>query len=279
MKITTYAELEEMIRMFSSGRARLVLIHSPAGTGKTSTALNILDNSDFCHITTHCTSLAFYKKLYEAVLNKQKIFIEDCESLFFDKSSIAILKALTDSTPTRFVQWNSTTNKLEDTPKEFEIDSPVLLTCNNISVISKYLQPLIDRSHFIEFEPERSELLNKMKEIVKSSNGLEREIRQKVYNAIESYSPTIKSISLRDFMRGIELYKHFNGSGKFEEMMERQLGIDKKLVQMKRIFEHTKTTQERLTRWRMLGFSERDFYRWSKTFKDCQTANKSQIYA
>lgn len=279
MKLTRYSELEDMVKLFASGKARLVLICSYAGTGKSFTALKILGEQDVCHVTTYSTSLQFYKRLYHAMENKQKIFIEDCESLFYDRNSISILKALTDSSPVRNIQWNSTTSKLEDTPQEFEVlDNPVLLTCNNLNALSKHLMPLVDRSHFVEFMPERTELLACMREIVNSNNGIEIGVKEKVYAIIEKYSTIVKHLSLRDFMRGCELYKYFQHD-KAEEMLEKQLSIDVKLVQMRKAHENGKTTEQRLTRWKLLGYSERDFYRWQRVYKDCQTANKIQVYA
>jgi hypothetical protein len=85
------------------------------------------------------------------------VVFDDCDAVFFDQTSLAILKAALDTTPRRVISWNTNSYDLRESgiPNKFEFFGAVIFITNMDleNTKSKQLKPhfeaIMSRSHYL----------------------------------------------------------------------------------------------------------------------------------
>lgn len=250
--IKTYRELGEYMQMFRKQNSDLLIIMSNAGYGKTTVLSEVMKGSDYVYINTHSTPLKTYLTLWEK--RDCPVVFDDIDSILGNPIFVSMLKALANTSAIKELHYNSTSKLLGNAPESFKTTSNVCILLNEFDVRNKALQPLLDRGFFIEFVPSKEEILSKI-ELMSKSQSIS--IREKcVFEFIQENYQKIANLSLRVYMKGLQLYR--DNPENWKEKFMQLIGFDEKLVEYLKLKEKFKTDNERIKNFK---WSRATYYR------------------
>ena len=157
MRIKTYKELEEYIKMFQKQNCDLLVIMSKAGLGKTTTLKKIMKNDEYIYVNTHSTPLKTYLTLYEK--RDGPVVFDDISEILKNNIMVSMLKSLADTSPIKELHYNTTSKLIGNAPESFKTTSNVCILVNEFDIQNKSLAPLVDRGFYVEFLPNKDEIL------------------------------------------------------------------------------------------------------------------------
>lgn len=167
LEIKTYAELHALIAAWATARRiPLLTITSRPGLGKTEaarhTAASLSETgSPPLTLDTHVTPMQLYMDLFRH--RDQPVILDDLtDRVLSNEISLSILKSLCDSREERRVEYNSSSQLLDnhDIPRTFVTRSPVLLLSNIFAVVSASQTALQSRAVHADFVPPINEVLS-----------------------------------------------------------------------------------------------------------------------
>ena len=244
MLIKTYRELKEYLRMFKKQNCDLVIILSRAGLGKTTILKKIMKNDDYTNVNTHSTPLKTYLDLYDK--QDKPVVFDDIDSILKSPIMVSMLKSLSDTSPIKELNYNTTSKLIGNAPFSFKTTSNVCILLNEFDVHNKTLAPLIDRSFFVEFNPGREEIMKKIKEISESQNMADSE--KCVYEFICENYQRIEGLSLRTYIKALQLFR--DNPSNWKEKFMKMVGFDEKIVEYLKLKEKYKTDKERIEKYK-----------------------------
>ena len=252
MIIKTYKELEEYVDMFKKQNCDLLIIKSRGGLGKTSTLKRVMNDTDYVYVNTHSTPLQTFKTLYE----KQDcpVVFDDIDAIFSSSILVSLLKALADISPVKELHYNTTSKLIGNVPSSFKTTSKVCILLNDMDAKKGSLAPLIDRGFYLEFEPSKEEVLNRIKELAKSQSIPDFE--KCVLDFIEVNYKKIEDLSLRTYMKALQLFR--DNPKNWKERFMKMIGFDEKAVEYLILKERYKTDKERVEKFK---WSRATFFR------------------
>jgi hypothetical protein len=155
MKIscTDYGELEHFARGFATGGFRCLIVQGAAGLGKSRIFKKALGNDGLVLEGGKLTGINLYKELYYNI--DRRILLDDIDSLYCDRTAIAVIKAVCNSELVRTVSWHSSTYllKQEDIPINFESRSNICIIANDWRELNKNITAVENRGFVIQFKP------------------------------------------------------------------------------------------------------------------------------
>lgn len=158
-----------------------------------------LSRKAYCVVKGFSTAKGLYRTLYE---NRSKIVVfDDCDSVLKDPVAANLLKAALDSYDKRIISWNAESfGSDEDLPRSFEFTGGVIFISN--MPMYKIPQALISRSMPADVSMTRSEIIERMRAIVKEGEFLNEYSMSDKSEALEFIAenanrPEVKSINLR----------------------------------------------------------------------------------
>jgi len=203
----------------------LLVIDGPPGTGKTQSVKKVMKDG-YLLINTHITPLFAYKVLYD--FRNKPVVIDDIDNLIQNSKLVSLFKQCGETTKEKTLQWNSTSNQLGDYPSRFETTSNLLLTVNRIYTDKNLNRlALLDRGFHVEFEPQREEILNRMKEI---SEKATIEGKWDIYNFIKEHIDFASNVNLRTLIKGFSLKNY--GKSNWQEILKNIMGVDERLKEV-----------------------------------------------
>jgi len=160
--------MEEFSKAALTGDVRSSIYSGPAGLGKSFTVEKLLKDWDpegVSHIIIKgfCTTVGLVRMLYQHRHAGHVIVFDDCDSMFFDETSMNLLKTICDTCEDRVVSYISDYKMVskedgELVPERFEFDAAVIFLTNldldaevaKDRKISPHMAALISRSHYID---------------------------------------------------------------------------------------------------------------------------------
>lgn len=192
MRITTYHEFSEWVGAFDSRAMSLLIIKGSAGIGKTYMVEESLRNANPVIFKGHATPLSIYKALLD---NPDSIVIfDDVDELLQNNINISLLKQICEAKEEKTVYYSTT---IKDIPSSFISHNKVILICNDIRVLGQNMRAVMDRALFIDFIPDKDEILKELRTFATDQDVL------------EFLSSNIGKIRLnfRSYTKGVELHK------------------------------------------------------------------------
>ena len=242
--------------MFKRQNADRLIVMSKGGLGKTSLLKEIMGCRDgYVFINTHSTPLKTYLTLYER--RDAPVVFDDLDAVLRNKIFFSMLKSLADTSPIKELHYNTTSALLANAPESFTTTSNVCLLLNEFDVHNHTLEPLLSRGFFIEFKPSRKEILKKIKSIAESQNM--PDTIKYVYEYFEQHYEKIQSLSLRTFIKAVQLYT--DNPKAWKERFLKEVGFDDKIIQYLLLKEWYKTDEERIQHYK---WSRATYYRIKK---------------
>lgn len=212
--------LGEMTDAAISGDVRAMIVSGPAGLGKSFTVEKALEAWDpngtsYSIVKGYVRAPGLYKLLYQHRGAGQVLVFDDADTIFFDDTSVNLLKAVCDSTDRRVVSYITEgvlidEETAERLPKSFQFDGTIIFISNmdfdamidRGHKLAPHLQALVSRSHYIDLAMKSSrDYLIRIRQVVRAgllrNIGLDEDGQSDVMAFIEANHNKLRELSLR----------------------------------------------------------------------------------
>lgn len=208
----TFNFIEHLTAAAQKGQITGLIISGPAGVGKSFGVERQLEKMNFLlpeelkkfEIITGGTSpIGLYIKLWD---NRQKgkvLVFDDCDTALFDELQLNMLKAAMDTKKKRRICWMKESNALkadkndpesDNIPNSFEFEGSIIFLTNlkfdkcKSAKIAEHLKAIMSRVHYLDLclDTRREQLL-RVKQVVKAGMLDDRNLSQKVKDAVVQY--------------------------------------------------------------------------------------------
>lgn len=175
-----------------SGNVRSLIISGAPGIGKTFTFERDLSQAEeegtigtFTHIKGKLTPLYLFKTLFENCNKGDVLLLDDADDVFYDETSMNILKGALDSSEERWITYGSATRWLEDNgiPSTFKFEGSVVFITNynfdkmiaSNSKLAPHFSALISRSSYLDLAiHDKLEIMVRVQQIATETDVLSR---------------------------------------------------------------------------------------------------------
>ena len=235
-----FAVLTEMTKAVKAGEIRAMIVSGPPGVGKSYGVEEVLSKDDLFNalgdrkpryeiVRGAMSAIGLYGKLYEFSDKNSVLVFDDADNIFYDQVSLNILKAALDSSPKRYINWNTDSRLLrsEGIPNRFEFKGSVIFISNikfahvRSKVLKDHLDALESRCHYIDLEIDTNkEKLLRIKQLVTEGmlDRYEFDEPEIATNEIVDYiiesQDLLRELSLRIVLKMADLRKSFPTSWK-----------------------------------------------------------------
>lgn len=212
--------LAELTDATMSADVRALIVSGPAGLGKSFTVEQALANWDpnqvnHCQIKGYVKATGLYKLLYQYREAGKVIVFDDADSIFFDDTSLNLLKAVCDTNEKRMVSYLSEGTLIDEDsaeriPKSFEFNGSIIFITNldfdamvdRGHKLAPHLQAMISRSHYIDLAMKsKRDYIVRIKQVVAQGMLFERGLDSKeaddVMKFIDEHQDSLRELSLR----------------------------------------------------------------------------------
>tara|TARA_Y100000004_G_scaffold66520_1_gene74595 strand:- start:2239 stop:3042 length:804 start_codon:yes stop_codon:yes gene_type:complete len=224
-----FSILEAMTNAAIDGDVKSLIISGPAGLGKSFTVEKAIEDWDpeqdnHTVIRGYVKATGLYQTLWNYRHKGQMIVFDDSDSIFMDDTTLAMLKAVCDSTERRRVSYLADYNMVDDDsnviPRQFQFDGTIVFITNldfdaiidKGNKLAPHLSAMVSRSHYIDLAMKtRRDYFIRIKQVVKqgllSSKGLNKSEERKVMKFIENNQDNLREMSLRIALKLSDLIK------------------------------------------------------------------------
>lgn len=212
--------LESMTQLAIDGEVRSLVVSGPAGLGKSWTvekALETWDPSEQDHtvIRGYVRPTGLFKLLYQHRARGQVVVFDDADSIFYDDTSINLLKAACDTTDRRRISYISEAvlvdeETAERLPKSFDFEGTVIFitNCDFDSMIDRghklapHLAAIVSRSHYVDLAMRtKRDYIVRIRQVIKqgllADRGLSDTEQHEVAQYVEDNQDKLRELSLR----------------------------------------------------------------------------------
>ena len=246
ISIKSFDVPQHLIRMVCRKNANGCVLTGFGGSGKTFCAINTIkaEKIEFEYQNSYATPLELFKWLY---LNKDKICVlDDCEGIFNNPKSLAILKAvLWDTDGRRIVTMLTTDRYLEGTPKTFEFKGGVVILSNKIKE-NEHISALLSRTMYYELNFTYKEKLKVMQEISKKAykNTTQKDRDLALTMLINATDVTTDELNFRSLIKTYELIQY--NPKKAESILKSTIKANEPMKLVMELLKNNKSEQERI---------------------------------
>ena len=224
-----FAILKIMTEAAISGDVKSLIISGPAGLGKSFTveeAIEKWDSSGKNHtiVKGYVKATGLYKTLWENRKKCNIVIFDDSDSIFHDDTTLAMLKAVTDSTEKRRISYLSEFNMVDEDanviPRTFQFDGTIIFITNldfdaiidRGNKLAPHLEAMVSRSHYIDLAMKtRRDYFIRIKQVVKQGllkrKGLTNREENKILRFIEQKEDNLREMSLRVALKLSDIIK------------------------------------------------------------------------
>ena len=161
-KVNGYGRLHRHVRAWADDEIDCLLIVGRPGTGKSYSYKEVLGNRRYHMFSARQSALQVYCEVHDDP--ELPVILDDISALLTDNNFIDMLKNLCE-TSRKVLRWGTTTPKLEGRKRSFVCTSSVLIVLNEIRDKDPDVRAILDRCDVIYFDPTKTEVINRMREI------------------------------------------------------------------------------------------------------------------
>jgi len=212
--------LEDLTIGSTTGQVRSLIVSGPAGLGKSYTVEETLkfwdpDGVDHTIIKGYVRATGLYKLLFAHSEPGKVIVFDDADTIFFDDTSLNMLKAVCDSTESRRVSYLTEGQLFDDEtgtqlPKSFEFKGTIIFITNYDfdAMIEKghklapHLLAMMSRSHYIDLAMKtKRDYMVRIRQVVSKgllgNVGINITAQNEVVAFIEDNKDSLRELSIR----------------------------------------------------------------------------------
>ena len=215
----------------SKGSVRGMIVSGRPGVGKTFELERLLSERQernpntfrFEHLKGTVSPINLYKKLYDYGNRGNVLLIDDADDVFFDTSSLNLLKAALDSSTTRRIGWHTESAALKDGgeqvyPTSFDYEGSIIFITNvdfqsviddgKQKKIVPHLEALMSRSLYLDLKIHSLRALSvwvgyivQSKNILVNSFGLTKQQQSEAVKWMRDNAVGMRTFSIRDALK------------------------------------------------------------------------------
>ena len=212
--------LEDLAIGSTTGEIRSLIVSGPAGLGKSFTIEKTLnqwdpDGTNHTIIKGYVRATGLYKTLFARSAPGQVVVFDDADTIFFDDTSLNMLKAVCDSTENRTVSYLAESQLFDDgtaerLPKSFEFHGTIIFITNYDfdAMIEKghklapHLLAMMSRSHYIDLSMKtKRDYMVRIHQVISKglldNVGLTHVAQQEVVSFLDANKDTLRELSIR----------------------------------------------------------------------------------
>lgn len=212
--------LDTLTKAALFGDARALIVSGPAGLGKSFTVERALtewdpDAVNHTFVKGYVKTTGLYKLLFQHRERGQVLVFDDADSIFYEDTSLNLLKAVCDTTDIRRVSYLAETQMVDEEsgerlPRSFEFQGTIIFITNldMDSLIDRghklapHLQALVSRSHYIDLAMKsRRDYIIRIKQVIADGmlrdQGLDAKQEEEVVQFIMDKQDVLREVSLR----------------------------------------------------------------------------------
>ena len=159
IRVSEYEQLETFAKAFATGELNLMIVVGRPGIAKSETIRGCVEAP--CWIEGTATAFGMYGELHRH--KDSLVVIDDVDALYSDKASVRLLKSLCQTRETKTLRWLTNAAEQSGLPTEFETSSSVCIIANEWTTPNENVKALIDRGHFLHFDPTTQQVHEKVK--------------------------------------------------------------------------------------------------------------------
>lgn len=222
--------LDLMTQATINGDSRAMVVSGPPGLGKSYTvesALSQFDPNEEIHtiIKGYVRATGLIKLLYRYRHRNNVIVFDDADSIFFDDTSLNLIKAVCDTTERRVVSYLAESKLIDDEtaeliPHRFEFNGSIVFITNydfdemieRGHKLAPHFQALLSRAHYIDLTMKtRRDYIVRIRQVVKQGllkdSGLNWAEQVQVISFIEDNQEKLRELSLRIVLKVASIFK------------------------------------------------------------------------
>lgn len=215
--------LEDLAKGAVKGDVKALIVAGPAGLGKSYTVEQVLEayDPDGCKSTQikgYARATGLMKQLYKYRNKGDIVVFDDADTIFYDDTSLNILKAATDSSSKRMISWMSEA-KFEDDegdiiPRRFEFKGTIIFITNldfDMMIerghkLAPHLAALVSRAHYIDLAMKtKRDYYVRIKQVVSQGMlkkaGYTKVQEQDIMEFVEKNFNILRETSLRSVLK------------------------------------------------------------------------------
>lgn len=186
----TFSVLDRLVHGVVKGTIKSLLIAGAHGCGKTHGVESVMfeaQNAGAIELDImkgSTSAIGLYIRLFNNRHNNCVLFLDDCDTFFYDLDALNLLKAALDKGSRRIITWNKMNRTLEDMgiPTDFQFEGSVVFATNkNISQevatggkLAPHLLAMLRRTHFIDLGIHtKREVFVRVQQVINNTNFLE----------------------------------------------------------------------------------------------------------
>lgn len=204
----------------TEGEAKALIVSGPAGLGKSFTVEKTLSDWDptetmYTIVKGYVKTTGLIKLLYQFRHPNQVIVFDDADTVFYEDTSLNLLKAVCDTTDVRKVSYLAESNLVDDEtgerlPRQFTFEGTIIFITNldfdalidKGHKLAPHLQALVSRSHYIDLAMKtKRDYIVRIKQVIKQGllreKGMTTLEEADVVAFIDKYSDRLRELSLR----------------------------------------------------------------------------------
>lgn len=212
--------LQSLCQQACQGDIRALIVSGPPGLGKSFTVeqeLRDWDPNERNHtiIKGYVKATGLYKLLWQYKNKGQVIVFDDADSVFFDDTSLNLIKAICDTNDIRRVSYLAEGGLVDEEtasriPKQFEFNGTVIFITNydfDMMIdrghkLAPHLQALVSRSHYIDLTLKTArDYIIRIKQVINNglldNKGLNKQEQKDCIDFIENNKEKLRELSLR----------------------------------------------------------------------------------
>lgn len=222
--------MNSMAYATATGKNRAVIISGPPGLGKSYGVHQVLSdleaagNLKYTVIKGFVRATGLYKTLWEHKEKGSVVVFDDADSIFFDDTTLNLLKVACDTTHTRVLSWLSET-KMEDAEGErlersFVFEGSIIFISNydfdemiaRGHRLAHHFEAMISRCHYLDLDMKTAQhYLVRIRQVVKGGMlrdmGFSAQEETMLLDYIAKNSARLRELSLRMVLKLANLFK------------------------------------------------------------------------
>ena len=225
--------LQYLTNEATQGNVRAIIVSGPAGLGKSYTIDNTLQEWDpnginYTVAKGYVKATGLYKLLHQHKEKGQVIVFDDADTVFFDETSLNLLKGACDTTEVRKISYLAEGNLIDEEsaerlPKSFVFEGTVIFITNydfDLMIdkghkLAPHLQALVSRAHYVDLSLKtKRDFLIRIKQVMTmgllEKRGLNKQEQKDIMEFVDANVDSLRELSLRIVIKIADIRKGSN---------------------------------------------------------------------